>query len=324
MAATTPRTAPPANWDDEISHDEEDAVLGTQAGAPAKGWQTTPSSQQRGPMSAAATSGSARNRMSEQRNIPPQVEGIPGKETRRTEAAKADHDRRTPGVLGASSGGSGLTPQSTWDKWFPNRSKMGQEGIDNPPPTGTPPQQVTQLHPPSVAGAISPRATGHETAADYASIAAKDNSIYSGHEPTTVTRGGPPAEPDVNSPEIQGALNAAAGSSATPDNGAVTTSPAQAQLIADRYGPKATLPLGMQTPPTAGAAPAAGVPPLTDPRRFRMDNAPMGAAKGMGFNASLHNPSEEDGETKPDDEQNENNMPATPKIADRVIHQPFR
>lgn len=50
-------------------------------------------------------------------------------------AAQRDYARRTPGVLGASNGGFGLTPAAQWGKEFPNRGEMGAEGL----PAGTAP-----------------------------------------------------------------------------------------------------------------------------------------------------------------------------------------
>lgn len=50
-------------------------------------------------------------------------------------AAQRDYARRTPGVLGASNGGFGLTPSAQWGAEFPNRRNLGTEGL----PEGTAP-----------------------------------------------------------------------------------------------------------------------------------------------------------------------------------------
>lgn len=43
------------------------------------------------------------------------------KEGRRAMRAANDYNRMTPGILGASSGGAGLTPESRWRQMFPNK-----------------------------------------------------------------------------------------------------------------------------------------------------------------------------------------------------------
>lgn len=141
---------------------------------------------------------------------------------RTAERAENDFNRRTPGALGAAGGGTGLTPEPNWRATFKGADAHPSAGLAAPPPVGNQaPAAPTTFVPPVglPAGAIAPRATGQESAADAAAGLQRNMALAAGG--TIIAR-----------PALPGAHPAAA-----PVPGEFAASPEQVAAIGAKFAP---------------------------------------------------------------------------------------